>query len=526
MAGLALGLELSRQGVGTLVLESGGYQADDKTRDLYRGESTGIPYFFADGCRSRFLGGSSNCWGGWCRPFCRQDFEARSWIPHSGWPITLDDLMPYYSRAQKVLRMGPVEYNPDYWVNKVNREDVRRLPLPSEEIEDIITQFSPPARLGIDYMPALKSSTNLSVFLYANVVDIETCPELKEVRRVQVKTLSGRQISVTAKKFVLATGGIENARLMLACNKQASAGLGNANDLVGRFFMEHPRTTTAEVVFKPEWRKNKLYDHRYHYHNPQVGADGICIAGQFAVTEGAQRREGLMNCSSWFYSELQGERSGPGDALVNIKHRMLRKARPETSMKGDISTIIRHPVDTAGYLAGYVFPHPALMHRTRIRTICEPNPDPDSRVTLSATEKDALGIPRVEVNWKLDNKVRNTFNRSVEMLKDALEAGGAAKVTLEPRIPDGEWPDTFEHHGTWHHMGTTRMHDSPKKGVVDRNCRVHGMNNLFIAGSSVFTTGGANYPSLTLTALAMRLADRIVTELQPVATMIGSSPFF
>ncbi len=517
MAGLAMGLELSRQGVATVVLESGGHQADNQTRDLNRGESVGIPYGFADGCRSRFLGGSSNCWGGWCRPFSPQDFETRAWVPHSGWPIGLRDMEPFYQRAHRVLRLGPMEYDPEYWVRAINRPEVSRFPLGGMAIEDVIAQFSPPVRMGIDHRTELDSSSHLRVYLFANVVDIESCPEARTVNAVRVQTLSGRNMSVNARQFVLASGGIENARLLLACNRRAAAGLGNAHDLVGRYYMDHPRITWGRVELNPAYRSNRFHDFRYHYHNPAFSAHGTCIAGQFAPTQQAQQDEELLNSSMWFHSELPGEHNGPGQALTHAKAWLLRKDKPETSLMKDFAAVLRHPIDTAGYVAGQYFPHPALMRRMWVRTIVEPTPDPASRVTLS-TERDQLQMPRVRVDWRLDHRVRHTFQRTAELLKESLEASGAARVTLDPPIEDGEWPATFEREGTWHHMGTTRMHESPRQGVVDPNCRVHGMNNLFVAGSSVFPTVGANLPTLTLVALALRLTDHLIAELKAPLT--------
>jgi choline dehydrogenase-like flavoprotein len=263
----------------------------------------------------------------------------------------------------------------------------------------------------------------------------------------------------------------------------------------------------------PEWKHNKFYDHRYHYHNPQVSANGICVAGQFVPTESTQREEELLNSCVWLYSELPGERTGPGEALIRAKHRLLKKDKPGYSIAGDLAMMACHPLETAGNMAAHYYPHPVLMRCVRLMTIVEPTPDPESRVTLS-TERDRLGMPRVRVNWRLDHRVRHTFDRTAALLRDALEASGVARVVLDPPILGGEWPATFEREGTWHHMGTTRMHESPRQGVVDPDCRVHGMGNLYIAGSSVFPTAGANYPSLTLVALATRLADHLVEELE------------
>jgi len=174
VAGITLALEMNRLGIDTCLLESGGYKADDETRDLYRGENAGLPYSFADGSRSRFLGGSSNCWGGWCRPLDPWDFDKREWVPHSGWPFGLDELAPYYARTHAWLKLGPNNFDPEFWERAIGRPDVRRIPLLTGKVRDTVAQFSPPARFGKLYRSALERSACVRVFLHANAVDIET----------------------------------------------------------------------------------------------------------------------------------------------------------------------------------------------------------------------------------------------------------------------------------------------------------------------------------------------------------------
>jgi choline dehydrogenase-like flavoprotein len=114
--------------------------------------------------------------------------------------------------------------------------------------------------------------------------------------------------------------------------------------------------------------------------------------------------------------------------------------------------------------------------------------------------------------------VKRSIDRTVAIIAEELAAAGVADINLDPPIEGRDWPSTFEAEGTWHHMGTTRMQDSPKLGVVDPNCLVYGTSNLYIAGSSVFPTAGANFPTITIVALALRLSDHIAREIrcQPV----------
>lgn len=509
VAGITMALEMDRLGIETCVLESGGLKPDGQTRDLARGDDTGLPYVFSDGCRSRFLGGSSNCWGGWCRPLDSWDFEKRDWIAYSGWPFGLQELMPFYERTHDLLKLGPKNFDPAYWEKEINRQDVRRMPLGPGKVRDTISQFSPPVRFGKLYRDKLRHSRHVRVFLNANVLDIETKRSNESVSSVRVASLSGRRISVFSRIFILATGGIENARLLLASNKTHTHGLGNEHGLVGRFFMDHPRLLSGSVRFSREWERNKLFDIKYHYMNSAVAAHGTHIASQLALTPEVLTAERLLNSRVWFSSVFPGEGTQGAQALFRCKQALLKKEQAGWSLSRDIATMLTHPVDTVGYGFTRLFHPRALIRDVKFEIIVEPEPNPESRVTLSATKKDALGMPRVQVDWKLGSQVQRTLDRTLEIIADEIVRAGVAEIRLDPAIEGGPWPPSLEKEGTWHHMGTTRMHDSPKQGVVDRHCKVHGLNNLYIAGSSVFPTAGANFPTITIAALSFKLAQHI-----------------
>lgn len=518
VAGITLALQMQRMGIDACVLESGGYKSDEDTRDLYRGENAGLPYSFADGCRSRYLGGSSNCWGGWCRPLDPWDLERRDWVPHSGWPFGLDELKPYYERTHDLLKLGPHNFDPAWWEAAIGRADVRRLPLSGENIRDTISQFSPPARFGKLYRDALAGADRVQVLLHANVTAIESDTHAGTVTHVSVSTLSGKRLRVVAQRFVLAAGGIENARLMLASNRASPAGLGNANDLVGRYFMDHPRLMSGWVHFNQAWSRNKLYDIKYHYQNAAVSAHSTHISSQFALRPEVLARERLLNARVWFFSMFFGEGSAGAEALIRAKQAMLRKDQPGYRLSRDLLTMATHPVDTVGFGLTRLLQPRALISGVRMQAIVEAAPDPESRITLG-DQRDRLGMPRVRVNWRLGSLVQRTFDRTFALLADELQRNGVGRVTLDPPMEGQPWPASLE--GTWHHMGTTRMHDSPRHGVVDRNCRVHGIGNLYVAGSSVFPTVGANFPTITIAALALRLSDHLARTLDDTARAAG-----
>ena len=510
VAGITLALELSKKGIRTCVLESGGFRPDRATRDLYRGENIGLPYRFADGCRGRFLGGSSNFWGGECQPMDEQDFAERAWVPYSGWPFGGSELSSYYDRSRAILDIGPNRFDAEFWVAAIGRADVRRIPFVTDEVIDRASQFSAPMQFGRFYRSNLGKSKDVTVFLHANAVEIETDADGRKVASIRVATLTGRTARVTATVFVLAAGGIENARLLLVSNKNQPAGLGNHNDLVGRFFMDHPRVRSGQLNFRDTWADNRLYSLSYAYHSKIVSAHDTSIAGQLMLSPSAQAREKLLNAHVRVVSVFSGEESEAADALVRIRHRIQQKAPPHWSLHRDLLTVVTRPIDTAACIAARYL---RIRHARswRFDAVVEPVPDPESRVTLSE-QRDQLGLNRVRVRWHLDPLVKRTFDRNFALVAQELSRAGVADALLDPPIENGEWPDTFQQVGTWHHMGTTRMHDLPKLGVVDRHCRVHGMKNLYVSGSSVFPTAGANLPTMTIVALALRLSDHIVKE--------------
>lgn len=508
-AGVTIAREMEKHGIATVLLESGGTKPDRATGDLYRGENVGIQYEFAGGHRSRYLGGSSNCWGGWCRPWDEWDFRQRDWVPDSGWPFGGAELASYYDRAHTVLQLGPNRYDPDYWVQTDGTRNLKRITLDPARIVDQISQFSPPLRFGVDYRHELAAARHVRVYLYANVVDIQTDNPAANVRQVEVRTLTGLRMTVRARRFVLATGGIENARILLAANSVQPAGLGNGHDLVGRYFMDHPRLNFGSIRFSDAYRQNMLYDIKFHYQNDAVSAHGKRISAQFGLSEKVQREEGLLNARAWFRSIFPGETTEAVNALFRMKRRVSRMDVSSHTFGGDLLEMLKHPWNTTLFAAARVMHLTSLIRDVRFEVIVEPQPNRDSRVMLS-DQRDALGMQRVRIDWRLGPLVRRTFDRTVQILADELVRKGVAHVELHDLLGDRPWPETLE--GTWHHMGTTRMHDSPRHGVVDRHCKVHEINNLWVAGSSVFPTCGANYPTITLVALALRLSDRLAAE--------------
>lgn len=509
-AGLVIAMELEAAGIASIVLESGGLEVEEATRDLNRGTSVGeIDYQFGDGCRSRFLGGSSNCWGGFCRSFEPSDFERRSWVAHSGWPLSHGEMQPYVQRAHEWLQLGPLNYDPAHWVGAIGRSDVQRLPLDGSGLIDAITHFSPPVRFGKTYRHRLRRSRLITVVLHANVVNFDSDPDGDRLESVQARSLNQRQLTVSAPRFVLAAGGIENARLLLACSPRHPGGLANQHGLVGRYFMDHPRVQVGRIHMSGAWKRSKLYDIKFNYHSHEVAAGGTKVAAQLMPTLALRERLGLTNSVMWLCSVFPGEGTPQAEALFRAKQRSLGHRAWDQSVWQDIRTVLADPVTSWRFAAGRVIPRWSPAPYIDLACVVEPVPDPDSRVQLGA-QRDALGIPRAQVDWRVGEQEKHTVDAGHRLFAGFLAQSGLGSAELPPPMIGRPWPSVFAREGTWHHMGTTRMHANPRQGVVDIDCRAHGCKNLYVAGSSIFPTAGANYPTINLVALAARLADHLV----------------
>jgi len=499
LAGISLARALIGQPFRVCVLESGGLERDDDTQSLYKGESAGLPYFDLDFTRQRWFGGSTNEWGGWCAPLDPLDFEPRDWVPDSGWPITRRELEPYYERAHPLFQLGPYCYDPGYWEDALDGNRFRSLALTGSRLETKIWQVSPPTRFGHTYREEISRADNVSVYLHANVVEIETDAEARWVTRLRCRRFDGGGFTVTARQFVLATGGIETPRLLLLSNNVMDTGLGNAQGLVGRYFMEHPFFRSGILSPSEPNTPMDLYSH--------AGVKKTPVLGGLSPSPQLQRDEGLLNSCARL-----GHSYGDPHRVAALKRSIqsLRRGRmpdlPYQHFAGNLSEVVRGARD----VAAYAYQRLPGRHRRFSAFILyhwvEQAPNPNSRITLSH-ERDRLGQNRVRLDWRLSAIDKRSARQTQRLISEALSRAGLGTLRVDLNENDFEWPRNMR--GSHHHMGTTRMSHDSKRGVVDQHGRVHGLANLFIAGGSVFPTCGFANPGLTIAALACRLSDRI-----------------
>lgn len=480
-AGISMALDWARSPYKVILLEGGGFNVESDIQDLYAGESVGQRYYPLQSARLHFFGGTMGHWGGWSAPYDPQDFEVRDWIPHSGWPISIDDLNSFYARACEIVELQKYTFDTNAYVG----EDPDLVPLPFDEqsVWTKMWQLSPPTRFGKKYREEIVNAENIHLYTYANVCDINTNDTVSSVQDVEIRTLEGKSHRVRAKKFVMACGAMQNARMLLASNSQAPAGLGNDNDLVGRYFMEHLEVESARLIL-PRPGPMKLYT---------VDVFVSKFFGELALTAEKQKELGALNCTTSlrpqsFGDSALGIEQYPEDAAETIA---LMDSWKESAEAGQTDLIDHSTIKT------YV-----------LHTRMEQAPNPNSRIMLSG-EKDALGVPRTKLDWQLTDLDMYTIRSFYESLGEEAGRAGIGRIQLNEWLltDDPMWPSFLG--GGWHHMGTARMHEDPKQGVVDADCKVHGLSNLYIAGSATFPTAGAANPTLTIIAMTLRLSDHL-----------------
>jgi choline dehydrogenase-like flavoprotein len=497
-AGLVLAEELSRVGRRILVLESGDLEPTAEADALSEITSVGAPRVLDQALvRNRVFGGTSSTWSGRVATFDRMDFAERAWIPGSGWPITRSDLTPYGARARAYL-MAPLTDNND--PAEVRRYLATQPGYDRDHLISYLWSFSTdPVNRG-DFMRfgprALRQRIpGVTCFLGATVTHLNTTPDGAAVESVEVTGPEGRRRLVRSDIVVLCAGGIENARLLLASNRIHRAGVGNVHDQVGRYLMDHPRGRVGNFADPDFGVVQKQFA---SYRVRQNGRTCVLVPG-VALSETAQRVHGLANCAAWTTAVVSPE--DPWNAAAELGR---GRGRPVKQLQ----RIARG----AGVLASSVTPllvdrrsPPRRLVDLELECMVEQPPDPDSRVTLDANT-DRYGVPLSRIDWRVGEIERRTVQRVTELIAMEFARVGLPIPRFDRDVFAGSMlrlPDVA------HPTGTTRMSASPRTGVVDRDCQVHGVRGLYIAGSSVFPTSGHANPTQTIIQLAIRLADHL-----------------
>lgn len=501
-AGIAMAMELRDSGLNVVVFEAGNRGLNDETQELYRGETRGFPTLPLEQSRLRMFGGTTNHWSGLCLELDEIDFEEREGLPHTGWPFRKEELAPYYPRARTYVEITPDHPNDvAHWAAIAQAP---QLDFDPAKWRHVVMNESPPTVFGNRYEPELDEAGNVEVFLDANLLEIEVNESASSVTRLRLACIDGPRFTASARRYVLAAGGIEIPRLLLLSNSVQREGLGNGNDLVGRFFMDHNTLRPTVMTLAPRSAPSIGLYSTSHFDRDYAAS--IMLAGN----EDLIRREQLGNFRAHIY---ETNRFPPGHEAAGVFQDMLKTGKlPDdigrhvsnafTNLDGITNEMLRRAM---GREKG---PLPARWIEVWVGF--EQLPNPESRIMLSE-ERDLFDQNKVICDWQLGETELRTAHRAAQLIAEEFGRLGLGRSWSELLWEPSEWVGSVPGK---HHTGTTRMSQSAATGVVNTDCRMHTVENLYVASSSVFPTEGQAAPTLTIVALAIRLADKMKVELK------------
>lgn len=493
--GITMAAELAASGHDTILLEAGGQSLESASQDLFRvARSVGRPLPGLHSGRYRMLGGTTNFWGGQLVRFDPVVFEHRPWLPYSGWPFGRETLDPYYDRTLDLLGMECQTEDGEVW---------RRLGIQAPEfgpeLDVFLTRWLPNPNLAQVFRNTLEGD-KLRTLVHANVVALDPGANPESPFTLRLRTIEGRQATVCARRVVLACGTVEIVRLLMQPGANGVALPWNSMPWLGQGFADHVDCDAGTVVPIDKKAFHHLFDNIYlngYKYNPKI-----------KLADDAQRREKKLGISAQF-----AFLSDYGEHLANLK--MFVRAMLSGRKPRDLSKLPKHA--SALWKVGlplamrYLHSNRAFNPTDRgilLRLTAEQFPNRASRIGLTE-ERDRLGLPIVEVEWRLDGRELDTLASFADRLNARLQARGLARIDLHPDLAarNPAFLETID--DGYHQMGGARIGASRDDGVVDANLRVHGAGRLYVAGAAVFPSTGFPNPTFTAMALGLRLADHL-----------------
>ena len=448
-AGISIAHKLAHAGIPSVIFEAGSEEYTEESQDFYKGKVIGDPYFQLDESRLRFLGGTSNHWAGWCRVLETYDFLPKEYAPHTGWPIRRSDIEPFLPEVYDILGI------PGIRADNAFTTDFRAFEM----------YKSNHVHFGEKFLGEL--STNRSIAVILNTEAEHLTGNGRTVTGVKLWSAGAPAGEIALPYFVLCTGGLENSRLLLWSNEQSNGGVVPHAEALGRYWMEHPMYLVGDAFLTNQAALD--LDHE---------GESFMIPTPEAIVA-----HGVTN----FHIQI------------------------ETMPYHGVKKMIAEMACTAPEITEWVSDSlgSRLQCSARVHIDWEQPPEASNRVALSATERDGAGMPRIELHWKKGELDRRTLVEGTRLFATDFARKDFGRVRIADWVRNGEdWPDGMELAGN-HHMGGTRMGTDLATSVVDADCRVHGIENLYVAGASVFTTAGQSTPTTTITALAVRLAEHL-----------------
>lgn len=496
-AGITLVRRLAETIPGIVLIESGGLDLDGDTQDLYSAQMLGLQYYDLTASRLRYFGGTTNHWSGFCRANDEIDYERRPSLGLPGWPLSYSDLEPYISEAAAGLGVNSNFLDPAAILSGADIDPSGLAERSSSILETKIFQIAQEKeiRLGPKYKDVFGASRNVRVYLNLNAVQIQLTSDGTSVDYLRCATLTGKKLTVRARLFVLCCHAIENARLLLTSNDVETRGIGSRFDHVGRYFMDHIHIAASKFV--PTDAFPKIYNFAWgtaHSMNANIG-----------FSDDALRQHDLLEYYGRFIPVyIEPEASS---AIARAKRGFMEPG--SVAFLRDVATAVMNLPEMPGVMAArrnLYFARPLyfeLEHRI------EQSPNPNSRVVIS-DRRDALGSLVADLDWRLAEPDYRSYRKAQELLGAELAALGWGRL-----MPEDVTPELVRSRvaGNYHNIGTTRMSSAPSDGVVDPDCRVHGVANLYVGGSSVFPSAGCSGPTMMIIGMALRMSEHLKRRL-------------
>ncbi|MFO1143973.1 MAG: GMC family oxidoreductase [Amaricoccus sp.] len=458
-------------------MEAGELDFSERSQAFYVGQVVGESSCPTDESRLRYFGGTSGHWEGKCRLLDPTDFRVRPWMPLSGWPIDQTDLDPFLAEAAAIVDLPQARNLPD-------------LPCAQAEVRfrQFQWQWSAPTRFGEKFRDELVASGRVTLGINANLVDLGLSDDKRTVTSAHFRSYAADDpgFTVRARAYALCMGGLENPRALLNCRSQRPMGIGNEHDLVGRYFCDRPTVATADLLLAGPF-----------------GDEVVCFAPtpEFAAAQRLANFSISIEPRTVHPLDLEDALTATASCLTPGIQRMLERngSRGHCLWGGLTEFSVRHDPQA----------HPVA----RIGMSLEQALNPDSRVSLGE-DKDAFGLNRLRLDWRLTEADYRTLREATIAFGAHVAEQQLGRLRLRRWLlrDDPELPEVDSGSGLVdgrQHMCTTRMSTDPATGVVDADCRVHSVDNLFIGGSSVFATPGNAKPTFTIVQLALRLGQHI-----------------
>ena len=510
-AGITIALEFLNTSHRVVVLEGGGAEYEKDSQEPYQSEVVGLAHGGVNEGRARALGGTTLLWAGQALPLCDIDFEARPWVPYSGWPIAKQTLTPFYARAETVMQIPAVTYHTDSWPRSKGSPPV----YDPARFTPMYSQFTQEPNFARKYRERIAAAPNITLLTHANVTHLQAAPNANAVGEVLVQSFQGKKLRVRARFFIVCCGGIETARLLLASRSVEPEGIGNRNDVVGRFFQDHPGVRAGRV--KPlDRRKFHLWCNAFRLRQGEYGL--IRYGSKVRASDAWQREAQMLNvCGEIYYPE---EENAPIAAAKQVMGVLTGRGLRDPAQKAKLPAALKQVARSPHKVAKATWQYYVLRQSASVGVIdpylgigCEQEPNPASRVTLSS-QTDSLGMPRSILDWRLTGAETRTLERFLPALVQEWQTRQIGIVDVSGlQLPGREQGRHGGYVDASHHLGTARMGNDPKTSVVDSRCRVHDYANLYIGSSAVFPTGGFSNPTLTIIALCLRISDEIKSRL-------------